>query len=475
MYKRKSSLLKHIDFFILDLICLAFSFFIAYAIRSSQSDFINNSSYWYVFLWMAVPNLLYYILFNPYQDVLRRSNVEEAKLSIYNTAINFFFIVSILFILRIGVQYSRLILLFTYVIYLFLSCLTRIIWKLLILKNIVKINAEPASRMLVIGKSDEIKQILYNIKNSDFAKHDIVAIYLNDDVDVSSVGDYPVIREKKDILNYVVDNNINIVFVTAYLNKGDSSIIRRLIDEGIEVQMYIDAIFGIEAEDKEISTIGMYNTLQLNSYNFTSFQRIYFIVKRVADVAVSLIGCILLIPTYLVIKTSYLLSGDRAPIIYTHTRIGLDGRPFELYKFRSMVPDADDILKEMLKDEKIKKEWDENQKLDDDPRITGIGKLIRKTSIDEMPQFINVLKGDMSIIGPRPLVPGELKSKNGIKLYERVKPGITGWWACNGRSEMSYEERLEHEYYYVRNCSLYLDILCVFRTIYVVLFRKGAR
>ena len=133
------------------------------------------------------------------------------------------------------------------------------------------------------------------------------------------------------------------------------------------------------------------------------------------------------------------------------------------------------MLEEVLKDEKLNKEWQENRKLENDPRITKVGRFIRKTSIDEMPQFINVLKGEMSVIGPRPLVADELINKNGIKLYERVKPGITGWWACNGRSNMSYEERLEHEYYYVRNCSLTLDALCVLRTIYVVLFEKGAK
>ena len=178
---------------------------------------------------------------------------------------------------------------------------------------------------------------------------------------------------------------------------------------------------------------------------------------------------------YTIIKIAYLMTGDDYPVIFKQKRIGLDGKEFDLYKFRTMVPNADEVLKELLKDKQLRKEWNKNQKLDIDPRITKVGKILRKTSLDELPQFVNVLKGEMSIIGPRPLVPGELKSKNGIKLYEKVKPGITGWWACNGRSNMSYEERLEHEYYYVRNCSLYLDILCVLRTIYVVAFGKGAK
>ena len=139
-----------------------------------------------------------------------------------------------------------------------------------------------------------------------------------------------------------------------------------------------------------------------------------------------------------------------------------------------MVPNAEEELEKLLLNKELKKEWDEYHKLENDPRITKVGKFLRKTSLDEIPQFLNVLKGDMSIIGPRPLVEGELKRHNGLRLYERVKPGITGWWACNGRSNISYDERLELEYYYVKNCSLSLDILTFLRTIYVVLKKTGA-
>ena len=140
-----------------------------------------------------------------------------------------------------------------------------------------------------------------------------------------------------------------------------------------------------------------------------------------------------------------------------------------------MVYNAEEILEEMLKDKKYKKEWDKNQKFEDDPRITKIGKIIRKLSIDEIPQFINVLKGEMSLVGPRPLVVNELEEHNGLQLYNKVKPGITGWWACNGRSNIEYRERLELEYYYVKNCSVVLDIMCIFRTIFCVLKKEGAK
>lgn len=215
----------------------------------------------------------------------------------------------------------------------------------------------------------------------------------------------------------------------------------------------------------------------LESTNSFSIRKtLYFIIKRLFDIICSLIGCILLLPIALIVKISYLLSGDTKTIFYKQKRIGKNGKFIYIYKFRSMVVNADEVLKELLKDPKYKKEWDENQKFENDPRITKMGKILRKTSLDEVPQFINVLKGDLSLIGPRPLIEGELDAHNGNhEIYEAVKPGITGWWAANGRSATTYEKRLELEYYYVKHCSILLDIKCVFKTIKAVVFKTGAK
>ena len=197
--------------------------------------------------------------------------------------------------------------------------------------------------------------------------------------------------------------------------------------------------------------------------------------KRTFDIFCSLIGLIMLLPVFLIVSIIIKID-SRGPVFLVQKRIGKNGKEFNFYKFRSMVPNADEVLKELLKDPKYKKEWNKNQKLEHDPRITKIGKIIRKTSLDEVPQFINVFRGDMSLIGPRPLVEGELDAHNGNhEIYEKVKPGITGWWACNGRSATTYEQRLKLEYYYAENASLSLDIKCIFRTIKAVLFKTGAK
>ena len=203
---------------------------------------------------------------------------------------------------------------------------------------------------------------------------------------------------------------------------------------------------------------------------------LYSITKRLIDIVGSLCGIILLSPLFLIVAILIKLEDPKGKVFFAQERNGRYPKTFKMYKFRSMVHNADGVLKELLKDPKYKKEWDLNQKFENDPRITKMGNILRKTSLDELPQFINVIKGDMSMIGPRPLVEGELDAHKGNHaIYESVRPGISGWWAANGRSATTYERRLELEYFYCKNCNLILDIKCVFLTIAAVLFKTGAK
>lgn len=223
--------------------------------------------------------------------------------------------------------------------------------------------------------------------------------------------------------------------------------------------------------NKEVSIEEVSNVISMSKIK----KYLYLTIKRLFDIILSLFGIMFLIPISIIIKISYILNKDFSSIFYSQIRIGKDGKEFKLYKFRSMIPNADEVLKELIKKEPYKTEWKNNQKLSKDPRITKMGNILRKTSLDELPQLISIIKGDMSFIGPRPLVIGELDSHNGNhKIYESVRPGLSGWWACNGRSNLTYEERLNLEYYYCNNASLLLDIKCVFKTIKVVFLKKGA-
>lgn len=205
-------------------------------------------------------------------------------------------------------------------------------------------------------------------------------------------------------------------------------------------------------------------------------EAVYFVIKRLFDIVGGLVGLILLIPISLVIKIASMCNGDFSPIIFAQNRIGKDGKEFKFYKFRSMVPNADEVLFKMLKENKeIAKEYKKNKKLKDDPRITKVGKFIRKYSIDELPQLLNVLKGDMSLIGNRPYLPRE---KEDMGLYYndiiKTKPGITGYWQVSGRSDVSFKQRLKLEQYYSLHYGLRMDIKIFFKTFSAVFGHKGA-
>lgn len=212
-----------------------------------------------------------------------------------------------------------------------------------------------------------------------------------------------------------------------------------------------------------------------NKENTATKRVVYSFVKRLFDIIIGILGILLLIPVTIVVKIATLLSKDFNPIFYSHVRIGKNGKEFKLYKFRSMVPNADAILEEMLKDKKIAAEYHKNKKLKNDPRITKIGKILRKSSLDEIPQFINILKGEMSLVGNRPYLPREKEDMG--KYYDdiiKTKPGLTGYWQVSGRSDISFKRRLELEQHYSNNYSFKLDAEIAFKTVKVVIGMKGA-
>ena len=186
----------------------------------------------------------------------------------------------------------------------------------------------------------------------------------------------------------------------------------------------------------------------------------YLAAKRCFDVVMSFLALILLSPLFLIIAI-VIRADSPGKIIYGHHRIGKNGKPLRMYKFRSMVTDADKLIERFTPEQK--REYEQTYKLENDPRITRVGKFLRATSLDELPQLVNVLKGELSLVGPRPVVEDELA------------PGVTGYWQANGRSDTTYEQRMEMELYYVDHASAGLDLKILWDTVWAVLKRKGAK
>lgn len=198
--------------------------------------------------------------------------------------------------------------------------------------------------------------------------------------------------------------------------------------------------------------------------------------KRLFDILFSLFALFLLMPLFFMIALAIRFT-SRGKSVYSHQRVGRGGKSFRCYKFRTMYIDADTRLKEILAHQPaMREEWEKNHKLKNDPRVTLVGAFLRKTSLDELPQFWNVLMGDLSIVGPRPVVQAEIKKFYGAKAVHvlSIRPGITGLWQVSGRSNTSYETRIKLDEEYIATQSMWLDFKLILKTIPSVLFRKGA-
>lgn len=201
------------------------------------------------------------------------------------------------------------------------------------------------------------------------------------------------------------------------------------------------------------------------------------VVKRFIDICAGLAGMCVLIPLTIILYIVKIMDNDKGPLFFSQDRIGKDGKLFKMYKFRTMVVGADEELEKILKEDKeARKEYEKNKKLKNDPRITKIGKFLRSTSLDEFPQFINVLKGDMSLVGPRPYLPREEEDMGYYYYYiTKCKPGITGLWQVSGRSELSFDERLDLDLEYYRDdVDVLSDLGLVAKTVEKTLKREGA-
>jgi len=214
--------------------------------------------------------------------------------------------------------------------------------------------------------------------------------------------------------------------------------------------------------------------LQENCVNEVKWQKstVYFVVKRLADIFLSVLGIIFLSPIMLITAIAIKIESE-GPVIFSQQRVGKNGKLFKMYKFRSMVADAEKLKEKLM---------DQNEmsgpmfKMTDDPRITRVGKIIRKTSIDELPQLFNVIKGDMSLVGPRPNLPSEVEQFSDYhKLKLLAKPGLTCYWQVMGRNSIGFEEWMELDIKYIEERSIWVDIKLIFKTFFVLFGDKNAK
>lgn len=333
-----------------------------------------------------------------------------------------------------------------------------------------------ARKTLIIGTGSEAYRIARIAHNNRFALTDVVGFIRSKEEFCEDLKNDPEfeIYEKSQLDNVLTSKKIDQVIIALPQTSKEAldNVSRDLFNKVKIIKIAPQLNFTMTFNSK----INDFDGELLISTSRGKLGRLEGILKRIIDICAGLCGCILLVPLTAYVSHMNKKSGDYDPIFFKQKRIGRDGKEFEIYKYRSMVPHAEEVLEELMeKDPQIKEEYLTNKKLVNDPRITKVGQFLRKKSLDEFPQFINVLKGEMSLVGPRPYLPRE---KDDMDIYYesivKCKPGITGMWQANGRSDVGFIDRCKLDDYYYRNWTIGLDMIIVYKTIKSVIYGKGA-
>ena len=288
-------------------------------------------------------------------------------------------------------------------------------------------------------------------------------------------GKYPVLGGMWDAERIVQETGVKTVVITAPgLAKEQLQKLISQVQPHVRNISFVPDLLGTQMMGAEVNVFFTEAMLMLKIKNQLARRR-NRVIKRAFDLLFTICGGLCILPFLLVIAVMVAVD-NKGNVIFAHRRIGRDGKEFKCYKFQTMIPNAQEALEKYLAENPAaRKEWEESFKLTDDPRVTKLGNILRKTSLDEMPQLWNVIRGDMSLVGPRPIVAKEIERYGEyFREYAMVTPGITGMWQASGRSDTTYEERVEMDTWYVRNWSVWIDLMYLFKTVKIVFTGKGA-
>ena len=329
--------------------------------------------------------------------------------------------------------------------------------------------------VLIIGAGKTAELLVQGIKDDAGMGYKIIGLLEDNKVEDGILEKYPVLGKFSDAEQVITKYNIQHVFIAAPgLEQGKLTKLIYKVQPLVKSMGVIPNLVGVPMGGIEAESLFNEKLMLLRLKNNLA-RPINRWIKTIFDYVLTITGTIAISPILIVIAL-WIYKDSPGPVIFKHRRIGKNGKEFNCYKFRSMCIDAKEKLEQLLaNDPEAKAEWEKDFKLKNDPRITKSGAFLRKTSLDELPQIFNVLKGEMSLVGPRPIIRDEMiRYGEYIDDYLMVKPGITGMWQVSGRSDIDYAERVLLDSWYTRNWSVWLDITLLFKTFKVVLLRKGA-
>ena len=471
MYENKKTF-ESILVLIVDLCSLIVSMGLAFWLRYGifYGRFQHGDQIWLLFFAIALYGLMF-VLMDFSHHFFRRGMFDEIVSVVKSEVIFSAVLILALFVMHRSADLSRLVFGYQIVINTVVMYAARAIFKQYMVK--VYRNSRHSNRLLVVTSSDQAETVLETLKEYNEWTRPIAGLVLTDTAQVGEINEIPVVAHSEDFLNYVIRNDVDEVFII-----DDKMMRTPLMDEWVRELEQMGIIVDVNIDAFDLSISGKKTLNRVGKYAVVSFARNLFstrqmIAKRALDIVGSLVGMVILGIATIFVAPAIKLDSP-GPVFFGQTRVGKNGRKFTFYKFRSMYKDAEARKKELMASNEVKGLM---FKMEDDPRITKVGKFIRKTSIDELPQFWNVLRGDMSLVGTRPPTVDEFEhyeAKHKCRLS--MTPGLTGLWQISGRSDIKdFDEVVRLDMQYIDNWSILKDIKILILTVKVVLTGRGSR
>lgn len=468
---QKNKILERYYMMVCDVLCIIGSFFIANGIRHSSFSLKGQDSIYTVIILLLIVVYILYSTFLEYsRNFIKRGYFVEFSAIIKMNLTMVIAVTFCLFFMQESERFSRLVLFYFAVVDTILMYIIHFLLKKYLRSYLQRYRGK--SKIMVITEQEGAEEVLRKLKNNTEYMYEIsCAVVWDKDCKGGKIVDIPVVANQDDLLDIAKQIALDEVFL--YLSNVKKSRIGELI-QGFEemgiICHYNIEIAGVDVKAKHVGEFAGYTVV---TYASSAIDYQHHIIKRGMDIAGGIIGILITAIFFPFVAIAIKLE-SKGPVLFSQTRVGKNGRRFKIYKFRSMYFDAEMRKKELEEKNEIEGLM---FKIKDDPRVTKIGRFLRKTSIDELPQFYNVLKGDMSLVGTRPPTVDEFE--NYSLFYRRrlcMTPGLTGLWQVSGRSEvLNFDDVVKYDLQYIDYWSLSLDIKILFKTIWVVIFGKGAK
>lgn len=471
-HKQKEGWVKHLDFIIIDMICLQLAYMAAFFLRFKVINPYEGEEYRSVAIVLALTQLVATLFTNNFKNVLRRGIYSEFAATLKQAGTITLFGVFYLFLIKNAGQFSRMTMLLTGAIYFVFSYIFRMVWKKIIRHRHER--KEGKRSFIIITTADKAERVVERIQENKNPTYQLTGlVLLDEDHKGEKLYGLDVVAGAEDVVDYVCRSWVDEVFINV---EKEEYLSQEMVDAfnemGVTTHLKLQ---GLENPYHREQTVQRLNGYSVLTYSVVNIPENQLMLKRLMDIFGGIIGCIICGILILFVGPAIFIASP-GPIFFSQTRIGQNGKQFKIYKFRSMYMDAEERKKELMAQNEVKDGM--MFKMEDDPRIIkGVGHFIRKTSLDEFPQFWNVLKGDMSLVGTRPPTVDEwAKYDLHHRLRMAMRPGITGMWQTSGRSDIKeFEEVVKLDAEYIAKWNIGLDIKLILLTIAQVLKGSGAR